>query len=233
MKKTNVTIFGDSIAKGLVLKKGRPVSLGVNAVDLVAKHFGMNINNKSAFGQTIVRLREKGLVDEYLKKLDKKQRNIVVFCIGGNDSDFWWQEVAKTPLAMHDCKTPLDTFAETYMSLITKLKKKKVQVFVCALPTICSQIFLEHYIASLADKNKVLQFFDGDISNISRHQEVYNNKLREIAAQTKCDFLDIRTPFLQAKNLVKLYDEDGIHPNEVGQRLIANTVINFFEKKTA
>ena len=76
-----------------------------------------------------------------------------------------------------------------------------------------------------------MKFLENDKSIIARQQEVFNNKLREIAQETKTTFLDIRTPFLNVKNLDKVYAEDGLHPNEIGQQLIADTIINFFENQ--
>lgn len=229
MKKINAVVFGDSIAKGLELKNGRPKPLEISAVDVIAKHFNIDILNKSSFGQTIIRLKEKGLVEEFIKKSSKKNRNIAVFCIGGNDCDFDWKAISQTPDSEHYCKTSLKDFIDTYLDLIKKLKKQKIEVYICALPVVCSRMFFNNYVCALANKEKILHFLENDTSKISRHQEIYNNALRELAQANKCVFLDIRTPFLTVKNLEKVYSEDGLHPNEDGQRLIAQTVINFFE----
>ena len=230
MKQINVTVFGDSIAKGLEIKKGRPTSLETNAVALVASHFGIDITNKSSFGQSITRLKEKGLIDEYLKKINKRNRNIVVFCIGGNDCDFDWKAIDKNPSGEHTCKTELPNFIATYHELIEKLQKKKVEVYICALPVVCSRAFFHKYVCAIADKKNILEFLEHDTSKISRHQEIYNNALRDICQTKNVTFLDIRTPFLQVKNIEKYYCEDGLHPNELGQELIAKTIVDYFSK---
>ena len=230
MKQINVTVFGDSIAKGLEMKRGRPTSLEINAVDLVAKHYNININNKSSFGQNIKRLKEKGLIDEYLKKLNKRNRNIVVFCIGGNDCDFDWKAIDQNPTIEHTCKTDLSKFIEIYNEIIQKLKKNKVETYICALPVVCSRAFFHRYVCAIADKKNILEFLEHDTSKISRHQEIYNNALRDICQSKKVAFLDIRTPFLKVKNIEKYYCNDGLHPNEEGQKLIAETIISYFKK---
>ncbi|MBO5310167.1 MAG: SGNH/GDSL hydrolase family protein [Clostridia bacterium] len=231
MKKINVTVFGDSIAKGLLLKNGRPTYLKTSAVEIVADHFGLKIDNKSTFGQTITRFTEKKLVEEYLSSLRKKDRNIVVFCIGGNDSDYDWKAIDAAPEKLHTCKTPLDKFSKLYLSAIEKLKKKKVKVYICALPVVHVKSFFQNYVCSLANCENIMKFLENDTSIIARQQEVFNNRLREIAHETKTTFLDIRTPFLNVKNLEKVYADDGLHPNEAGQKLIAETIINFFENQ--
>ena len=230
MKQINVTVFGDSIAKGLEIKKGRPASLSKNAVDLVAKHFNIDITNKSSFGQSITRLKEKGLIDEYLKKITKRNRNIVVFCIGGNDCDFDWKAIDNSPHEEHTCKTELQKFVAIYNEIIEKLQKKKVEIYICALPVVCSRAFFHKYVCGIADKKNILEFLEHDTSKISRHQEIYNNALRDICQSKKVTFLDIRTPFLQVKNIEKYYCDDGLHPNEAGQELIAETIIDYFNR---
>ena len=231
MKKINVTVFGDSIAKGLTIKNGRPTYLKTNAVEMVTKHFGVEIDNKSTFGQTITRLTEKNIIEEYLSSLRKGERNIVVFCIGGNDSDYDWKAIDAAPTANHTCKTPLNLFYNLYISAIKKLKEQKVEVYICALPVVYVKSFFENYVCRLANCENIMHFLENDTSIIARQQEVFNNKLREIAAETKSTFLDIRTPFLNEKNLEKVYTNDGLHPNEKGQKLIANAIINFLENK--
>ena len=230
MKSVDITVFGDSIAKGLEIKKGRPTSLKENAVDLVASHYNIQITNKSSFGQSISRLKEKGLIDEYLKKINKKNRNIVVFCIGGNDCDFDWKAIDQSPNEEHCCKTKLEDFIAIYYEMIDKLRKKKVEIYICALPVVCSRAFFNKYVCAIAEKKNILEFLEHDTSKISRHQEIYNNALRDICQAKKVVFLDIRTPFLKVKNIEKYYCDDGLHPNEEGQRLIAETIIKFFGK---
>lgn len=229
MKEKKIVVFGDSVAKGLKLEGGKPFKLKTNAVEIISKHFNIEIENNSCFGQTITRLKEKGVITDYIAGLDKKKQNIVVFCIGGNDSDFEWKEVDKSPIKKHLCKTPLNEFESVYSELITLLKKKKVEVFLCGLPPVRPESFFENCICKIAKKENILQFFEGDISNISRYQEMYNNALNNLANEHKIGFLDIRAPFLTVRNLGELYAEDGLHPNEKGHKLIAKKIIKYFE----
>lgn len=229
MKEKKIVVFGDSVAKGLKIEGGKPFKLTTNAVDIVSKHFNIVIENNSCFGQTITRLKDKHMVEDYLATLDKRKRNIVVFCIGGNDSDFDWKEVDKSPTKKHQCKTPLKTFESVYNELITMLKKKKVEVYICGLPPVRAESFFEKCICKVAQKENIMQFFQGDISNITRYQEMYDNALNNIANKNKVGFLDIRAPFLTVRNLEELYAEDGLHPNEKGHKLIAESISQYFE----
>lgn len=229
MANIKVTVFGDSIAKGLEMKNGKPCSLETNAVEIVKNKLNLDIDNKSCFGQTIKRLYNKGIIDNFVKIIDNHINNYVVFCLGGNDCDFDWAEVNKKPQDMHNCKTNIDEFIKIYTELIEKLKSRSVKVIICALPIVSAEKFLNNYICSFADKNNILEFFKNDISNITRHQEMYNNALKDVAYQTNSVFLDIRKPFLQVKNLSDYYCDDGIHPNIKGQELIANEIIKIYQ----
>ena len=53
------------------------------------------------------------------------------------------------------------------------------------------------------------------------------------ALTNNCGFVDLRTAFLMKNNLLDYLCEDGIHPNEKGQQLIAETVIGHIEKYCA
>lgn len=232
MKQTKVTVFGDSIAKGLAIKDGKPAKLQKNAVDIVQNYFHINIDNQSCFGQTVRRLDEKGIIDEYLKKLTLQEKNIAVISLGGNDTDFDWKAVSSEPRKNHTCKTPLAVFVQTYKKIIKKLHNNKVEVYICALPAVESKLFFENYVCKIAKKENILEYLDNDLSKISRHQELFNNAIRELARETSAKFLDIRSPFLQVRNIKKLYSKDGLHPNEDGQALIADTIINYFKRKS-
>ncbi|OLA10604.1 MAG: hypothetical protein BHW12_01870 [Coprobacillus sp. 28_7] len=65
IKDKNITIFGDSISKGVSITDGKIVKVENNAVNLLEEHYGISINNKSVFGQTLKRVYDKKLIDEY------------------------------------------------------------------------------------------------------------------------------------------------------------------------
>ena len=73
----------------------------------------------------------------------------------------------------------------------------------------------------------------GNIDRIYRHQETYSLALMDIANKQKCDLIDIRTPIILEENTDDFICEDGIHPNEKAHKLMANTFINYINKKMA
>ncbi|MDD4816013.1 MAG: SGNH/GDSL hydrolase family protein [Clostridia bacterium] len=231
MEKLNVTILGDSLGKGMKIENGRPQKLKTNAVEILEKHYNIEINNNSCFGQTLKRIFEKNMVEDYLQAVNADRRNVVVFAVGGNDADFNWQAVAQSPYENQDPKTLEKEFENILLNLISKLKSKNIEVWICGIPPVNSENYFKNVIKKVADGDKVMQFFGGDISNIQRHQELYNMILFKVAMKCGCKFLDIRSPFLKIRNTLEFYAEDGVHPNEKGQEIIANQIIKILEKE--
>ena len=76
-------------------------------------------------------------------------------------------------------------------------------------------------------RNNIRIWLGGDTGIIARWHESYNRALFMVAAQTRTAIIDITTPFDTFRgDLNSLYCTDGIHPNENGHRLIAETIIN-------
>lgn len=227
LENNNITVFGDSISKGLYLDCDKVERLNVNAVNLVGERYGIEIVNNSMFGQTLKRVCGKGMIERYVSSLEGN--NIAVLCIGGNDADYNWQDVAVSPLDFHDSKTPISHFSALVGQTIRQLQKFGVRVVVTSLPPVSSSRYFNNVISRHCDGDAVMRFLQNDVSNISRHQECFSNVLMQQALTNNCGFVDLRRAFLMKNNLLDYICEDGIHPNEKGQRLIAETVIEHVE----
>ena len=196
-----------------------------SAVKQIADHYQVSIDNFSFYGQTLSRLSKRGFLDKYIESLNKKDFNVAVISLGGNDSDYDWKEVAASPTEVHWPKTPPKEFEALLNTTIEKLKKNKVKVFLTNIPPVDSKRYFEKVIIKNADKDGVLKFLKGDIENIYRHQELYNNIITRCAINNGCHLLDIRSKLLSKVNYLDFMSEDGIHPNETGQTKIAQSVI--------
>jgi len=222
----NITVFGDSVTKGLYLENNKIMKINPSAVERITACLGLNIENKSIFGQTLKRLCEKEIIDEYLKTIDPLQKNMAVISLGGNDSDYNWDEVQETPLSQHNSKTGLLEFRVLLNDAISKLQDAGVKVVVCSLFPIDSKRYYENVLSKKYDGSKILKFLRGDVTNISRHQEIFNIECLKTALRRGCEFLDFRTQFLNQEELLQYVCDDGIHPNEKGQQLMADIVVN-------
>lgn len=228
-----IALFGDSIPKGYTTKGGKIEKVKDNAVSLLEAKYGFHIENHSAYGLTLHKLYERGAVEEFLRESRGEKERAAIFCIGGNDSDYDWRAVARDPAGAHESKTPLDVFRKELCELIDKLQAEGVRVLLTTLPPVDSQRYFDRVISKVADGGKVLEFFKGDLTNISRHQERYNLAVIEAGVKKGCKIIDIRSAFLMQRDYLKNYSDDGIHPNEAGHRVIARSVSEFIDANIA
>lgn len=233
-KNCKITLFGDSISKGIVYEDNELKKLSENATKLVAQHFGITIENLSFYGQTLKRLVQKGTIDQYISNINKTDNNnIAVISLGGNDSDYDWKEVAQSPSVNHLPKTPPKEFEMYLGDTIKKMKQKNIEVIITNIPPINSKRYFENVISKLADKDKVLEFLGGDIENIYRHQELFNLIITKCAIRNNCTLLDVRQDLLWDKSCLDKICDDGIHPNKKGHIEIANSIIAQLEKNNS
>lgn len=225
-KNAKIMVFGDSVPKGIVTENNKLKVLDDNVVNLLSKYFGVEIQNQSVYGQTLKRICEKGLIDDYIKNIKRKNKNIVVLSIGGNDADFNWVEVAKTPNEEHKSKTTVEEFTKLLNDTITKLLKKKVTVILTSIPPVNAERYFDKVISKVADPKKVLQFLNNDKTNIYRYQEAMNMAITKCAVKQKCKLIDFRSSFLMCRDYDKLLCEDGVHPNEEGHKYMAKFIID-------
>lgn len=223
----NVTVFGDSIGKGVFTDGGKIEVLKDNAVSLFERWRGIKVDNKSGYGQSLKRLCEKGVIDRYISELDKTAENVAVIELGGNDADFDWKQVALTPREKHFPKTRVEEFSLLYADVLKKFIAVGVRPVVCTIVPISSGRYFDNVITKLCDGEKVLEFFNGDVNTIHRHQEMFNNEILKNSYRVGVDVIDLRKQFLDTNEFESLICRDGIHPNACGQARIFDAVKAF------
>lgn len=228
MKKTKVTVIGDSITKGVIFEDDK-LSFTEPAINIIGQTLNLEIENISSYGQTIQRVCQKGMIDKIIQNKDKTKTNYAVLCIGGNDSDYDWKQVDKNPNQKHNPKTSLDDFVLMYNQTINKFKKHGFKVIVCSICPIKAEWYFENVISKITNPKNILTFLCNDLSNLTRHQELFNNEIIKIATKQNLPFLDIRRIFLQDNACFENFCKDGCHLTKQGQIMIANKVIaNYF-----
>lgn len=227
MKKTKVTVVGDSITKGIIFEDNK-FSTTEPAINIIGKTLSLEIENVSSYGQTIKRVCQKGIIEKIIQNKDKSKINYAVLCIGGNDSDYDWKEVDKNPLAQHSSKTNINDFVNLYIQTINKLKKHGFKVIICSICPIKAEWYFENVISKIANPENIKTFLHDDLSNLTRHQELFNNEIIKIAAKQNIPFLDIRRVFLQDNACFEKFCKDGCHLTKDGQKFIANKVITTY-----
>lgn len=217
---TRICLFGDSIGKGIIYdaEKGRYTPTSSSFAGIIGSRDDVALENYSRFGCTL----KKG-ADIVLRRSDAlSEYDAVVLEYGGNDSDFDWADVASSPESEHDCNTPMSVFRKTYIELVEKVKAVGGKPVLLSLTPVDSERYFR-WISRTSDAGAIMRFL-GDAGAIERWNEMYNIAVRDIASICSVPFIDIRTPFLRSRSFNRLFCEDGIHPNQEGHRLIANTI---------
>ncbi len=221
--KNKICLFGDSIGKGIIYDPAREkyAPSGSSFASLVSSREGLELDNFSRFGCTLVK--GAGIVERHADEL--RSYDAVILQYGGNDSDFNWASVADSPEAEHDCNTPLTTFRNLYINTVKSIQSLGSMPVLLGLTPVDSGKYFR-WISRSNDSGAIMRFL-GDEERIERWNEMYNIAVCNVAGVCGVPFIDIRTPFLRRRDFHELFCEDGIHPNERGHRLIADTICSW------
>lgn len=228
MKTTRIAALGDSITKGVVLNDQNKYSAAEQSfLDILSSELDLRVDNYGKFGCTVSH--GNNVLERHAADIADSDYTFIEY--GGNDCDFDWIKIAQDPHGEHKARTPLEDFTEEMISLVAKIKDLGSVPVLITLPPILSDTYFSFFSRSMSDeqKNNIKEWLGGDISIIARWHESYNRALFQVANQTHTQILDITTPFDTFRgNLTSLYCADGIHPNSLGHKLIAHTIINMY-----
>lgn len=218
MKK--ICILGDSISKGIILDSSfKYRQLSECCVNLFSYKEGYDINNMSLFGCTIT----KGM-QIFSRRHEKiAESDIVVTEFGGNDCDFDWQAISDNPDGVFSPKTTIENFTEEYKKILELLIKEGKKVFVINLPPLEDEKYF-NWICREKNRDNILRWLGGNTKYIYRWHEMYNDAVCNVAKMMNVELIDIRSEFLKLRDYAKYLCEDGIHPNELGHKLIYDTL---------
>lgn len=220
-------VSGDSISKGVVFdeEKQKYVVSKNNYVSLLQNKLKGAVCNLSKFGATIT----KG-VKRLNDAIADQKADIVLIEYGGNDCDFNWQEIANDPYGNHMPNTDLCTFERVLVDTVNRLKNNKFVPILMTLPPLNADSYLKWVSKNnpLAELN-ILKWL-GSVTKIYWWQERYNTAIVKVAEETQTRWIDIREAFLRHSDFTKFLCLDGIHPNEEGQKLIAEKVLNYIKR---
>lgn len=195
-QKEHILFFGDSITQA-----------GVNADGYITV-LGKMIQEKGLadrYQLTGAGIGGNKVYDLYLRLEDDvlaKNPNTVVIWVGVNDV---WHKRS------HGTGTDADKFEKFYNALIKKLKARNIKVLLCTP-------------AAIGEKTDFSNELDGDLNK-------YSSIIRSIAKNNSCELIDLRKVFLDynlANNPTNkdrdILTSDGVHLNEKGNRLVAETM---------
>ena len=222
----NICILGDSIAKGVVFdaQRNRYTIANNNFGKQLAEMYNCSVTNLSKFGNTVT----DGLARFEKQKDSLVECKTVIMNFGGNDSDFSWQEISAAPDELHQPKTPIDIFEQTYLQLIERVRKCGSTPVLLNLPPVDHTRYFA-WISRELNADNILKWLGGSSEFIYRWHEQYNVAVHKIAQTANVKLIDIRSAFLERRDYCYYLSDDGIHPNETGHALIAGTVVQQLE----
>ncbi|HEY9053599.1 MAG TPA: SGNH/GDSL hydrolase family protein [Rectinemataceae bacterium] len=218
-----VYLFGDSVARGIILdENGNYTPTQESFALLAARKLGVDLVNKARFGCTIskgleIMLRWLSCERVHVRAAGSEALAILEF--GGNDCDFLWDQVAARPEAEHLPATPLGTFSALYAQMIDTLRSNGFRPAIMSLPPLVADRYLQWITRTGLDRSAIVSWL-GDVQQIFRWHESYDQAVRKIAESKSCPLLDIRKAFLEKPDYRRFMCQDGIHPNREGHRLI-------------
>jgi lysophospholipase L1-like esterase len=219
--------LGDSIMKGVLLQSvgdcSRYSLADKSIVDRCAEMLGAEGLNLGKMGCTI----EAGerILNRYLDKCSEAQYVLLEY--GGNDSDYNWQEIAEAPDKEHFPRTRLAVFEEVYERVINKIKAMGAIPLVLSLPPMDAERYFAFFSQKWEDdfRANVMRWLGGSTSAIMSGHELYNLATMRVAQRTGVQWIDVTSELLKEHKLCTYLCDDGIHPNELGQKKMAEAIL--------
>ena len=215
-----ITVYGDSILKGILLVNGK-YTINREWERRMAGDLGLEIRNRSRFGCTI-----RKALDMIRRDSAEMARGeeYAVLEFGGNDCDYDWDQIAADPARDYDCKTPPKQFVESYREAIRLLRESGRTPVLLTLPPIHSERYLSFICRGGLSRERILSWL-GDVDAIYRWQAKYSEMVAHIAAEEHTGIVDLRGAFLRdGRPPEELLCADGIHPSREGQSVIFETL---------
>ena len=215
-----VTVYGDSILKGVLLEGGKYV-VNRDWEQKLGEMFHMTIRNCARFGCTIMKALPLIRRDS---SLETPEAEIAVLEMGGNDCDYDWAAISEAPDAQYACKTPPEEFLDRYREAVGLIRRSGRTPIVMNLPPVHSERYLRYICRNGLNMANILRWL-GDVEAISRWQSRYSQMIEQVAREMNVKLIDLRRAFpKEPKALEPLLCEDGIHPSRLGQKLIFDTL---------
>ena len=225
MSGKKVMLCGDSISKGIIFDSiaGKYKKCEKAFSGMLNRIFNTNILNISKFGNTAKRVEKR-----FYKAYGETTPEVVIFELGGNDCDFNWDEIDKDPDGIHIPKTEMNQFKNILEGMADTVRESGGRPVFMNLPPLDPDAYfnwISHGDGKRADN--ILNWL-GSVSKIYWWQERYNSAVQDIAKKQDIELIDVRSEFLKMQDFRDCLCEDGIHPNDKGQQLIAGTLEEYF-----
>ena len=214
-------VWGDSVARGVVYdEERRRYSISPKAaVKYFENEGGVPLTNRARMGMTSV----DGMAQIKEDLARGMTADTALLGFGGNDSDFDWQSISEAPEAEHLPKTSLEDYERTLRGMVRALREKGMQIIMTNLPPVIAERYFDFVSGNGRSPENILRWL-GTKQRIATFHDGYSKVAERVAKNEKCIFVDLYSAFHAYGNLPALYCMDGVHPNDMGQQLIARAV---------
>ena len=211
-------LWGDSIGQGVIFSQDRRrYCLTPRRCARILQEDGIPLDSHARMGATI----GDGYAD--FEATSTKAGDVAVIEFGGNDCDLDWQAVSEQPQIFHDGKTPLPEFVEMLRLFVNRIRARDMEPVMVLPPPLHSSRYF-HWVCHGRNEEAVMAYL-GDVEHIGRWHDSYVSAIRDVAGATGSRVLDLHAPFLRARDFPSLICEDGIHPSQLGQELMARVAL--------
>ncbi len=213
MRIESISIWGDSIGKGIVFDEARGrYAICRDNYALRLKREGVPVENHSMMGYTILQ------AIESMREEDMRPGGVAAIEFGGNDCDLDWKAVSEAPDGEHQARTPLNIFKDSLHGVVKRVRAFDMRPVLVIPPPIDAEKYFA-WISKNLNPKAILNYL-GDVQHIYRWQERYALAVAEIGSRLNCTVLNLRDAFLVARDFKALLCIDGIHPSDKGHALI-------------
>lgn len=218
MTSRNISVWGDSIAKGVVFDeaRGRYAISRENCIMRLNRETGWSVDNHAVMGNTTL---------QGLERMDAeamKPGSLAVLEFGGNDCDLDWKAASEHPDRPQYGKVPLKQFGENLVEMVRRAREGGMEPMLVTPPPLVAKRYFA-WVSKNLNPARILAYL-GDVEHIYRWQERYALAIRNVAQRENVRLLDVRDLFLAQDRFTDLMCIDGIHPNEKGHALLYDTL---------
>jgi lysophospholipase L1-like esterase len=147
--------------------------------------------------------------------LSQKQFSHTLILFGNNDSRL---------IAPSQHMVPLEQYHANMLTMVQRIKGNGQFPILCNLQLLDEDLFAKTF----PDANQYREVMGIGISGL--HQ-LYSDEIKKIADESETAFLDIRSSLKKSKENVVA--ADGMHPNDLGHKIIAGCVVAFLSQAVA
>jgi acyl-CoA thioesterase-1 len=209
----SISIWGDSIGKGIVFDEARGrYAICRDNYAFKLKQEGVPVENHSVMGFTVCQAIEK------MQEKDMRPGGVAAIEFGGNDCDLDWKAVSEAPDMQHEARTPLHLFKDALAGMARRVRAFDMRPVLVVPPPIDAEKYFA-WVSKNLNPKAILKYL-GDVQHIYRWQERYALAVAEVGMKLNCTVLNLRDAFLAARDFKALLCVDGIHPSHSGHALI-------------